>query len=149
MSTDSEEPQFLTRRAAVFGLLAGAIGLFSGDAAAQRDAGDRDGRRRRFPGGRRLHRRRRRLRHRRQRYRRQRESIQRGRVKPLFHVMRNFQRRVNVEVLDVNFRQFGPHGVYVFVVLLPGGRIARYFVDGRTEQIFTPPQARRHYGFGN
>lgn len=141
MKTEQDEPQRPSRRSVIFGLLAGALVLPASETAAQVD--------RPLSNRRRLRRWRRRQRKRRQRFRRQREFIQRGRVKPLYQVMRNFQSRIGAEVLDVNFRQVGPYGVYVFVVLHPGGRIARYVVDGQSEQIFTPPQARRHYGFGD
>ena len=78
--------------------------------------------------------------------RRLREAIRRGHAKPLFQVMRRFEHRMNAEVLDVKYRERGPVRVYVFVTLFPDGRIAPLIVDARTEQVFTPEEAKRHYG---
>ncbi|MGI9464415.1 MAG: hypothetical protein ACR2OM_10765, partial [Aestuariivirgaceae bacterium] len=75
-----------------------------------------------------------------------RRAIRRGEAKPLFQLMPKFARRIDGEILDVRYLERGPHRVYVFIVLRPGGRIAHYVMDARTERIFTPEEARRHYG---
>ncbi|MDH3740738.1 MAG: hypothetical protein OER56_03995 [Hyphomicrobiales bacterium] len=89
--------------------------------------------------------RRRRRRWRRRERRRLREAIRQGHAKPLFQVMRRFERRMNAEVLDVRFHERGPVKVYVFVTLFKDGRIAPFVVDAWTEQVFTPEEAKRHY----
>lgn len=90
--------------------------------------------------------RKRRKRWRRRERRRLREAIKRGQAKPLFQVMRRFERRMNAEVLDVKFLERGPVRVYVFVTLFKDGRIAPFVVDAWTERVFTPEEAKRHYG---
>ena len=76
-----------------------------------------------------------------------RDAIESGEVRPLHELMRKFKRQVDGEVLDVRDRERGPNRVYVFIVLLPKGRVTRYVMDARNERIFTLDEAFDHYGF--
>ena len=96
-------------------------------------------------------RRRRRREHRRRRLRRRerlqlRDAIESGEVRPLHKLMRKFKKQVDGEVLDVRYRERGPNRVYIFIVLLPNGRVTRYVMDARNERIFTLDEAFDHYG---
>ncbi|MEM7636629.1 MAG: hypothetical protein AAF299_18830 [Pseudomonadota bacterium] len=90
---------------------------------------------------------RRRRRWRRRERRQLRDAIESGEVRPLRDLMRKFKRQVDGEVLDVRYRERGPNRVYVFIVLLPNGRVTRYVMDARNERIFTLDEAFDHYGF--
>lgn len=76
-----------------------------------------------------------------------RDAIESGEVRPLHDLMRKFKRQVDGEVLDVRYRERGPNRVYIFIVLLPNGRVTRYVMDARNEKIFTLDEAFDHYGF--
>lgn len=76
-----------------------------------------------------------------------RDAIERGEVRPLFELMRKFERQVKGEVLDVRYRERGGNRVYIFIVLRPNGRVTRYVMDARNERIFTLDEALDHYGF--
>ena len=89
---------------------------------------------------------RRRRRWRRRERRQLRDAIESGEVRPLFELMRKFKRQVKGEVLDVRYRERGPNRVYIFIVLLPDGRVTRYVMDARNERIFTLDEAFDHYG---
>ena len=84
--------------------------------------------------------------HRRER-RQMRDAIESGEVRPLFELMRKFERQVKGEVLDVRYRERGGNRVYIFIVLRPNGRVTRYVMDARNERIFTLDEALDHYGF--
>ncbi len=104
-------------------------------------------RQRRLRRRRRERRRRRWRRQQRRRERRQlRDAIESGEVRPLHQLMRKFTRQVDGEVLDVRYRERGGNRVYIFVVLLPDGRVTRYVMDARNERIFTLDEAFDHYG---
>lgn len=90
---------------------------------------------------------RRRRRWRRRERRQLRDAIESGEVRPLRDLMRKFKRQVDGEVLDVRYRERGPNRVYIFIVLLPNGRVTRYVMDARNERIFTLDEAFDHYGF--
>ncbi|NNJ76770.1 MAG: hypothetical protein HKP56_16620 [Anderseniella sp.] len=90
---------------------------------------------------------RRRRRWRRRERRQLRDAIESGEVRPLHELMRKFKRQVDGEVLDVRYRERGPNRVYIFIVLLPNGRVTRYVMDARNERIFTLDEAFDHYGF--
>ena len=90
---------------------------------------------------------RRRRRWRRRERRQLRDAIESGEVRPLHDLMRKFKRQVDGEVLDVRYRERGSNRVYIFIVLLPNGRVTRYVMDARNERIFTLDEAFDHYGF--
>ena len=77
---------------------------------------------------------------------RAREALKRGANKPLFDLIRKFEREVGGEVLDARYVERGPVRVYVFDVLSSQGRLNKYIVDAETEEIFTLAEARKHYG---
>lgn len=136
-----DKPSVLSRRAFLTACAAMICCVLPGDPAAAEGLPPWQRRRRQ----RRRERRRRRWR---RRERRQlRDAIERGEVRPLHDLMRKFKRQVDGEVLDVRYRERGPNRVYIFIVLLPGGRVTRYVMDARNERIFTLEEAFDHYGF--
>ncbi|MGI9352069.1 MAG: PepSY domain-containing protein [Rhizobiaceae bacterium] len=77
---------------------------------------------------------------------RAREALKKGANKPLFELIRKFERDVGGEVLDARYRERGLIRVYIFDVLFSDGRLVKFIVDAETEEIFTLQQAREHYG---
>ncbi len=140
-----DKQQDLSRRAFVMACAAMVCCVLGGEPAAAQSVPPRQRRRRRR---RRRERRRRRWRRReRRRERRQlRDAIESGEVRPLRQLMRKFTRQVDGEVLDVRYRERGRNRVYIFIVLLPDGRVTRYVMDARNERIFTLDEAFDHYG---
>jgi len=127
----------LSRRAFLTACAAMICCVFPGDPAAAQG----------LPPWQRRRRDRRRRRWRRRERRQLRDAIERGEVRPLHDLMRKFKRQVDGEVLDVRYRERGPNKVYIFIVLLPNGRVTRYVMDARNERIFTLDEAFDHYGF--
>lgn len=135
-----DKPQRLSRRAFLLaGVAMVCVVLQAETASAQ---GLPNWRRRR----RRRRRERRRRRWRRRERRQLRNAIESGEVRPLHELMRKFRRQVDGEVLDVRYRERGPNRVYIFIVLLPDGRVTRYVMDARNARIFTLDEAFDHYG---
>ena len=136
-----DKPLELSRRAFLLACAAMICCFLPGDPAAAQGLPPWQRRRRE----RRRDRRRRRWR---RRERRQlRDAIESGEVRPLHALMRKFKRQVDGEVLDVRYRERGPNRVYIFIVLLPNGRVNRYVMDARNERIFTLDEAFEHSGF--
>lgn len=137
-----DKQQHLSRRNFLVACAAMVCCVLAGEPAAAQGLSPRQRRRRR------RERRRRRWRRRQRRHERRqlRDAIESGEVRPLHQLMRKFTRQVDGEVLDVRYRERGGNQVYVFIVLLPDGRVTRYVMDARNERIFTLDEAFDHYG---
>lgn len=135
-----DKSQLLSRRAFLLACVAMVCGVLRTEPASAQG----------LPNWRRRRRQRRRERRRRRWRRRERrqlrDAIESGEVRPLHELMRKFRRQVDGEVLDVRYRERGPNRVYIFIVLLPDGRVTRYVMDARNARIFTLDEAFDHYG---
>ncbi|MGB0084826.1 MAG: PepSY domain-containing protein [Rhodomicrobiaceae bacterium] len=76
---------------------------------------------------------------------RARELVEAGRVRPLREIVKMLRDHVDGEIIDVELLEIGSGYFYRFKVLTHDGRVDELFVDAKTPEILTLPQARQRF----
>ncbi len=76
---------------------------------------------------------------------RARALVEAGRVRPLREIVKVLRERVDGEIIDVELLQIGGGYFYRFKVLAADGYVNEYFVDAKTPEVLTLPQARERF----